>query len=58
MWPQAYWCRRYWAPRYWAKLGATPVPPVGQSPTASRYRLGYRVDWVTGAAAVGMMLWG
>lgn len=41
-----------WAPRYWSKVGATPTPPTGQSPAATRYRMGYRVQDIT----VGLLL--
>lgn len=46
MWPKAYFCNEFFAPRYWAKVGATPTPPSGQSPSATRYRDGHRVNWV------------
>lgn len=34
----------------------TPVAPTGQSPSGSRYRSGYRVDWQTGALFLLMVL--
>lgn len=46
MWAGNFWPQDYWADNYWAKVGDTPPPVVGQSPRASRYRTGGRVDWV------------
>lgn len=57
MWPAAYFGPRYWNGHYWTKVGATPPPPSGQTPPASRYREGYRIDYVTGALLFLMRFW-
>lgn len=46
MFAERYFNNGSYAPRYFPKVGATPPPPSGQSPRASRYRLGHQVDWV------------
>lgn len=43
MWAKDYWGNRYWAARYWSKVGATPTPPTGQRPRASRYLKRFQV---------------
>lgn len=49
MFPTRYFGDRYFAPRYFPKLGAAAPPVTVQLPAASRYRYGYRLQWVTRA---------
>jgi hypothetical protein len=44
--PTRYFGDRYYAPRYFPKVGEDQVAPVGQSPRATRYRMGYAVQTV------------
>lgn len=57
MWPNNYFGGRYWNGHYWAKVGDTPPPPTGQSPAASRYRAGYRTDYVYGSLVALVVRW-
>ena len=40
---------------FWDDWGPTP-PPSGQVPSGSRYRGGYRVDYITGLSVLLMVL--
>jgi hypothetical protein len=53
--PTRYFGDRYFAPRYFLKVGATAAAPTGQSPSSSRYRMGYQVRDVIGLLL--MFLW-
>jgi hypothetical protein len=42
---------------FWDAWPPPPSPPSGQSPSATRYRMGYRVNTVTGAVLLLVVLW-
>lgn len=46
MFGRRYWSGSYFGPRYWGDGGSGVPVPSGQTPRATRYRLGHRVDWV------------
>ncbi len=51
-WPSDHWNLDYWHSDYWP---TTTIPPVGQSPSATRYRYGYRIHYVTEVLLVGIV---